>query len=255
MKDLDASSPAADGPAKPSAAFLCPRLRVTLRAVVCCAVLLAAAAGQPAWAATSAGTPDAGYRLAGIIDSGAGKRVGFLQLPQGAQVLIRQGSVIAGGGRIVEFSQRAVRIAFPDGRMVQINLEGVAGGGAAGGGAAAGAADSAAAQQSARAAPAYAIVTATDDHGNTLVRHIEVQRFSNALAQQASGAADVTQRLQGLLQLPDNARIVAINDAPVGAAPMAIKTIQTLLARNVMATLNLEGPAGSQRVYLMAAGH
>ena len=222
---------------------------MTLRAVVCCAVLLAAAAGQPAWAATSAGTPDAGYRLAGIIDSGAGKRVGFLQLPQGAQVLIRQGSVIAGGGRIVEFSQRAVRIAFPDGRMVQINLEGV------GADAAAGAADSAAAQQSARAAPANAIVTATDDHGNTLVRHIEVQRLSKALAQQASGAADVTQRLQGLLQLPDNARIVAINDAPVGAAPVAIKTIQTLLARNVMATLNLEGPAGSQRVYLMAAGH
>ncbi len=215
--------------------------------LICCALLLAAAAGQSAQAATSAATPNAGYRLAGIIDSGGNNRVGFLQLPQGAQVLIRQGSVIAGGGRVVEFSQRAVRIAFPDGRMVQIDLEGV------GAGAAAGAADSTAAQQSARAAAANAVVTAADDNGNTLVRHIEVQRFTKALAQQGSGAADVTQRLQRLLQLPDNARIVAINDAPVGAAPMALRKIQTQLARNVITTLNLEGPAGSQRVYLMAA--
>lgn len=210
----------------------------------------ASASATPAAAATSSA---AGYRLAGVLDSGPNNRIGFLQLPRGGQVMIRQGSVIDGGGRIVEFSQRAVRIAFPDGRVVQIDLSG------AGGGAAAVAAVAAAApvNQALGSHPVETdpIVTRTDDHGNTLVRHIELRRFAKALEQQASQAgsasSDVTQRLRDLLKLPVDSRIVALNDTPVGSAPGTIKKIQSLLSRNVIAALNLESPSGMQRVYLM----
>src|SRR5579862_4202807 len=60
-----------------------------------------------------------GYRLAGVLSTGE-NRVGFLELPQGGQVLIRLGSTV-NGGKVVEFSAQQLRIAFPD-RTIELAL-------------------------------------------------------------------------------------------------------------------------------------
>jgi hypothetical protein len=52
--------------------------------------------------------------------------VGFLELPQGGQVLIRLGSIV-NGGTVVEFSAQQLRIAFPD-RTIELTLTGAAAG-------------------------------------------------------------------------------------------------------------------------------
>lgn len=60
-----------------------------------------------------------GYRLAGVLSAGE-NRMGFLELPQGGQVLIRLGSTVD-GGKVVEFSAQQLRIAFPD-RTIELTL-------------------------------------------------------------------------------------------------------------------------------------
>ncbi len=70
--------------------------------------------------ALGAATGD-GYRLAGIMTVGS-EHIGFLELPQGGQVLVCHGSTI-NGGRVVEFSDRVLRIAFPDG-VVELVIDG-----------------------------------------------------------------------------------------------------------------------------------
>jgi hypothetical protein len=180
-----------------------------------------------------------GYRLSGVIDAGSNNRMGFLELPGGGQVLIRQGTTIAGGGRVVEFSSRSVRIAFPDGHSVAIDLQG------------SGLAAPAAVTQVSHPIEIDPAVTSTYDQGAGLVRHISLANFGKAVALSSASSADLTRRLQPLLKLPVDSHIVSVNDMPVGAAPAAIRKIQSLLAANSMATLNIEGPSGSQRVYLM----
>jgi hypothetical protein len=69
--------------------------------------------------AVYAAEPSGGYRLAGVLSTGE-NRVGFLELPQGGQVLIRLGSTV-NGGKVVEFSARQLRIAFPD-RTIELTL-------------------------------------------------------------------------------------------------------------------------------------
>jgi hypothetical protein len=197
---------------------------------------LLALAAPHALAAAAAG----GYRLAGVVDSGPNKRMGFLELPQGGQVLIRLGTVIAGGGRVVEFSSRAVRIAFPDGRTVNIDFV---------------AANNAAARQGAQSVSEPIeidpVVTKSDDRGQSLTRQVALANFNKRVGAPNQGPADLTQRLHSLLKLPADARIVAVNDAPIGSTAAAIKKIQAQLGNNTPATLNLETPSGWQRVYLM----
>jgi hypothetical protein len=69
--------------------------------------------------------PSGGYRLAGVLSTGE-NRVGFLELPQGGQALIRLGSMV-NGGKVVEFSAQQLRIAFPD-RTIELTLTGAAAG-------------------------------------------------------------------------------------------------------------------------------
>ena len=62
----------------------------------------------------------AGYRLAGTVLVGD-KYLGFLELPQGGQVLVREGSVV-NGGRVIVFTDKGLRIQFPD-RVLELQLE------------------------------------------------------------------------------------------------------------------------------------
>jgi len=80
-------------------------------------LLLCTLSVGPVYGADSSG----GYRLAGVLSTGE-NRVGFLELPQGGQVLIRLGSTV-NGGKVVEFSAQKLRIAFPD-RTLELTLTG-----------------------------------------------------------------------------------------------------------------------------------
>ena len=48
--------------------------------------------------------------------------LGFLELPQGAQLLVRLGSIVD-GGKVIAFDADSLRIRFPDG-VVELTLEG-----------------------------------------------------------------------------------------------------------------------------------
>ena len=63
----------------------------------------------------------------------------------------------------------------------------------------------------------------------------------------------VTQRFAPLLDLPADARVVAVNETQVTSASAAISTVEDTLAKGMPARLNLETPEGMKRVYLMPA--
>ncbi len=201
---------------------------------------------QPSLAAAVAGD---GYRLAGVVAVGS-EHLGFLELPAGEQVLIRKGGEVPGGGRVLAFDGRTVRIAFPD-RMIELVLEGS---GAAGG-----------------YLPATGIVTAQEGTERIHVRTVAAEPLRVAL-QQAPGnkpvtsavaiqrrgrtdeGAAVAQRFAALVNLPAGSRVLAVNEQPVVSAAAAIATVNDALAEGVPARLNISNAAGSdQRVYLLPA--
>ncbi len=201
---------------------------------------LASAAPQALGAATGDG-----YRLAGIMTVGS-EHIGFLELPQGGQVLVRHGSTV-NGGRVVEFSDRVLRIAFPDG-VVELVIDGSGSGPA---------------QLSSNA-----IVLAQHRAGEVaVVRQVAVEPLVEALSHEAarspagSGKAArrgggeagtvVARRFAALVDLPANSRVVAVNDRPVGSAAAAIAEVERTLADGGVARLNLAGDPATQRVYLM----
>jgi hypothetical protein len=213
-----------------------------IHSVLTCLLLLFAGATELA----SAADADRGYRLAGVMVAGDGY-LGFLELPQGEQVLVRLGSVVDGGGKVVAFDARSLRIRFPDG-VVELSLEGsgkplVVG-----------------------AAPQ--VVVSGDEQGHTIRRTVDVAGLQeglqddtgapNAAKSRAGGPPPdpqrtVTQRFSPLLDLPADARVVAINETPVTSASTAISTVESTLAKGMPARLNLETPEGMKRVYLMPA--
>lgn len=220
------------------------------RAITCALVTAAATAIlalQPSLAAAVAG---GGYRLAGVVAVGS-EHLGFLELPAGEQVLIRKGGEVPGGGRVLAFDGRTVRIAFPD-RTIELVLEGS---GAAGGG----------------YLPATGIVTAQEGTERIHVRTVAAEPLRVALQQstgntavksavaiQRRGRTDegaaVAQRFAALVNLPAGSRVLAVNEQPVVSAAAAIATVNDALADGVPARLNISNAAGSdQRVYLLPA--
>jgi hypothetical protein len=185
------------------------------------------------------------YRLAGVMVAGDGY-LGFLELPQGEQVLVRLGSAVD-GGTVVAFDAKSLRIRFPDG-VVELSLEGSG------------------KPQVVAAAPQ--VVLSGDEQGRTIRRTVDVAGLQeglqggagapNATKSRAGGPPPdpqrtVTQRFSPLLDLPADARVVAVNETPVTSASTAISTVESTLARGMPARLNLETPEGIKRVYLMPA--
>lgn len=187
-----------------------------------------------------------GYRLAGVMSAGD-SYLGFLELPQGDQVLVRLGSVVE-GGTVVAFDARSLRIRFPDG-IVELSLEGSGKPVAVG------------------AAPQ--VVLAGDEQGHIVTRTVDVDALQAGLDQdsavpgtaktRAGGpSADpertVTQRFAPLLDLPADARVVAVNETRVTSAATAIGVVEDTLAKGMSARLNLQTPDGFKRVYVRPAG-
>ena len=185
-----------------------------------------------------------GYRLAGVMVAGD-SYLGFLELPQGGQVLVRLGSIVEGGGKVVAFDAQSLRIRFPD-RVVELALEGSG--------------------KPPAVAPADSVVVSGDEQGHVIRREVDVgglqhelleaERAATAPRTRSGGPASdpqrtVTQRFAPLFDLPADARVVAVNETQVASANAAISTVESTLAKGMPARLNLETPEGMKRVYLM----
>jgi hypothetical protein len=221
------------------------------RVIILCSALVAAVIYTAAASATDSG--DAGYRLAGVVSAGS-DRVGFLQVPAGGQVLVRKGSVI-NGGTVVEFSERRLRIAFPD-HTLELMLDGASGArlGAA--------APESPAPQPRPATTAASAKTHATPHPSTqlsptpvtnnLSRVATVQFEVNGIPAPPPNTDPgryVADQLGPAFDLPEHSRLLSVNDQPVTSASQAVDTLQQALQRGV-AVLNLDTPSGPRRVYI-----
>jgi hypothetical protein len=190
----------------------------------------------------------AGYRLAGVLAAGD-TYIAFLELPEGSQVLVRRGSRVR-DGEVVQIGPHSLRIRFPTG-SVELALEG---------------------SGKPQAVAEQRVVVSGDEQGHVIRREVDVQALRRELdaaggpshesPTNASGpgpAPDeqrtVTQHFAPLLDLPPDARVVAVNETKVISASAAISTVEETLAKGMPARLTLQTPKGMKRVYLMPMGN
>lgn len=231
--------------ARPTVFFLLQDTRLALHRFT---VLLALAA--VACNASAASDAAGGYRLAGIIAAGTG-HVGLLELPQGGQVLVRVGSSLPDGARVLSLTDRDVALQLPDGRRLQLVLSGLAGGSVV------------SAARGAEPAAVPEIVKTRSREPSFSLLTVSVAPFREALRAPAAGGtatnkpsdAVVVQRFASLLELPPGARILAVNDKPVASAAAAVNLADRTLAEGRMAVLNVQSDSyqGVQRIYLQPA--
>ena len=212
---------------------------------IAAATLAALLALWPLFLISSHAATGGGYRLAGIVAVGK-DYLGFLELPEGGQILVRQGSVINGGGKVVELDSERLKIAFPD-RTIDLEL--------AGSGASPDAPTVASTDRD-------SIATAWD--GEAIVMR-EVDPVSVAQSLRTTGAspagtgkradagAEVARRFAAIANLPANALVLAINELPVQSADAAIRQAEKVLVAGGSVSLKLAaaGDAPEIRVYLM----
>lgn len=182
-----------------------------------------------------------GYRLAGVVAVGE-DYLGFLELPQGGQVLVRKGSVV-NGGRVIAFDDKVLRIQFP-GRIIELQL-----------------------QDSGKPAPpdTRGLVATREDSvdGRYYVRRLNVDKLDQALRAESTAPtsagkparsdtqAVLAQRFEPLFQLPLGSKVTQINEMPVTGVDAAIKMIEHTFADHGAVRLNIQTPSGEARVYLM----
>lgn len=184
------------------------------------------------------------YRLAGIVSVGR-DHLGFLELPDGTQLLVRQGSSIPDGGRVVALDGTHLRIAFP-GRIVELGLE--------------------ASGQPGIPPATRGVVLAQSDDAHAMVRNVDAGALETAVAAsrrtaspaattggRIDPAADLGRRFAALINIPPNARVLAVNEMPVTSVDRALRLIESSLAEGTPVRLNLAGVSGDPdtRVYLL----
>ncbi len=185
------------------------------------------------------------YRLAGIMAVGD-DFLALLEIGEQEQVLVRQGSEV-GEGRVVLVDRERVRIEFPD-RLLEFSLEG--------------------AGESRVVPAALGVVTETSDAPGALVREVDTERLRQSLAatgaedraaasgrpaRRPSASSELAVRLAPVLNLPMDARVVAVNEQPVRSVDEALALIDADLASGSVARLNLAAAPGEDaetRVYL-----
>ncbi len=180
-----------------------------------------------------------GYRLAGIVAVGS-DYLGFLELPGGGQVLVRRGSTINGGGRIVALDSEQVTIVFPD-RTIELDLAGSDGRGAA---------------PATRGMPID-----VSDEAPLVMREVDSATVARALkasggtGNRADAATDVARRFTSVVALPHQARVISVNEVPVTSADTAIGLAEKSLARGGAVSLKIAatGNQPETRVYLLPA--
>lgn len=199
----------------------------------------------PAWPATAG---DDSYRLAGVMAVGP-DYLGILELPDGDQMLVRKGSAIEGGGRVVLIDATRLRIEFPGRPPLEFILDG---------------------SGTPPEVPAgLGVLREQSDRDHVMLREVDGEALEASLARSrsASGssgaealpatrpdpALETGRRLSPILNLPPNARVVAVNEQPVRSADRAIALIEQSLKDGIAPRLNLAGDDGESRVYVTPA--
>lgn len=191
-------------------------------------------------------TDGKGYRLAGVLAVGP-DYLAILELPGGEQQLVRTGSELEGGARVVLVDASRLRIAQSGGRTVELNLDGSG--------------------DPAQLPLALGVVQEQTDHEGALIRRVDTAAFSASTAQsgKTSGSAptrngrrdpatEIGQRLAPILNLPSDSRVVSVNEQKVRSAEQAIQLIEQSFQENTSPRLNITNAAGDEsRVYLSAA--
>jgi hypothetical protein len=190
--------------------------------------------------AAAAQEPAQGYRLAGTLAVGQ-NFIAFLEVPDGGQVLVRTGSVVA-GARVLEVTATGLRLGLASG-FVELSLEGTG---------------------KPQAVVSSAAVTAAkdDDKNRVYTREVSDEQLSRELAKPASTSpakptAEGTglvaaQRIAAVLDLPANSKVLRVRGRPVSSADAAIEELQSAFGSNAgVVTLDLQTPNGPGRVYLM----
>jgi hypothetical protein len=183
------------------------------------------------------------YRLAGVMAVGP-EYLGILQLPDGGQMLVRKGSVLEGGARVLLLDATRARIALPGKKPFDIALDGSGG--------------------LPEVSKAQGVVQEQSDHHRALIRRVDPDAFRAAakLSVASAGMAapvgaktsdptlETALRLAPILNLPPNSRIVAVNEQPVRSAEQVIRTIQKTLDQGMPPRLNLANNGREYRVYI-----
>lgn len=206
-------------------------------AALAAVILLVCGAGQAA--------SQSGYRLAGVVATNNGS-LGFVELPNGQQILVRVDDTVPDGGRVISLSDRGVHIAFPTGTL-ELTIDGVAR-----------KVTSSAAQ----------VVQSGNYQGHVHVRSVEPAVLKQELAQPGSAitagqeatqrrgrkdaAAELGQQFARVIDLPPKARVLAVNERSVTSADAAIAEINRTLASGMPARINLANASDVQhRIYLL----
>jgi hypothetical protein len=185
-----------------------------------------------------------GYRLAGVLAVGP-DYLAILELPGGGQQLVRQGSTLEDGTRVVLVEADRLRLTRA-GQAVDLNLDGSG--------------------RPAQVPVALGVVQEQTDHEGALIRRVDPAAFSASTAQSGKTtvaasaparngkrdpAAETGRRLAPILNLPTDSRVVAINEQPVRSAEEAIRLIEQSFQDNTAPRLNITSAAGDEsRVYL-----
>jgi hypothetical protein len=185
-----------------------------------------------------------GYRLAGVLAVGP-DYLAILELPGGQQQLVREGSTLDDGGRVVLVEASRLRIAAAGGTF-ELNLDGSG--------------------APAQVPVALGVVQEQSDNDRVLIRRVDAEAFSSSVAQSGKepgktasaksrdAAAETGRRLAPILNLPPDSRVVQVNEQPVRSAEQAIRLIEQSFAENTAPRLNITSAAGDEsRVYLSVA--
>lgn len=182
-----------------------------------------------------------GYRLAGVLAVGP-DYLAILELPGGQQQLVREGSTLDDGGRVILVEASRLRIAGAGG-TIELNLDGSG--------------------APAQVPVALGVVQEQSDNDRVLVRRVDAEAFSASVTQSSKApaktasaksrdaAAETGRRLAPILNLPPDSRVMQVNEQPVRSAEQAIRLIEQSFAENTAPRLNITSAAGDEsRVYL-----
>ena len=177
-------------------------------------------------------------RLVGLVVSTEGRNLAFIELPDGKQILLREGDVIGDKVEVLAISRRSLRLRFSDGEKV-LELSDYR--------------DSTGSVVS----DAYEVQIVqkkedSDDHA-IMNREVAVDALVTAfdglsVAVEKGKIKNLSNYLAPLLDLPSKARIININHFPVGSVKEAITMISEGIAAGNVVSLTLDG---NERVYLM----
>ena len=181
------------------------------------------------------------YRFAGsIITSDNGRRLAFVETPDGAQHLLRKGDSID-GGTVTEITRNTVRLQFKNEELV-LTLAGT------------GKTD-------------YQLPTEfrpEDYYAGAMVQPVdgykldELRRLSSSADETES--TDRAKKVLNRLGLPKTARIMAINDSAVESPAEALKQMAQSIQTNdngeggMQFVISIADVSGNKRVYVMAQG-